>query len=232
MCDERLPSGFAGLPMGTKILAGVLLLLGITAAVLGIYFSAAYTQAKPVLMSSPDAAQQQVVAMMDEVCAGEFSKASAYILGNPSLGADREASGVAAAMIWDAFVESTAYELSGPCYVTDDGLAQDITFTCLDMSSVHKNLRQRAQSLLEQRIAAAEDTSAIYDENHEYREDVVNAVLEEAVAAALKEDATTITTTVAVCLKYENGKWMIVADQELLDVLFGDVLFYATSSEQ
>ena len=232
MSDERLSSGFAGLPVGTKILTGVFLVLGITAAVLAVYFSAAFTQAKPVLMSSSDAAQQQVVAMMDEVCAGEFSKASAYILGNPSLGVDREASGVAAAMIWDAFVESTAYELSGPCYVTDDGLAQNITFTCLDMSSVHKNLRQRAQSLLEQRIAEAEDTSAIYDENHEYREDVVNAVLEEAVAAALKEDATTITTTVAVCLKYENGQWMVVADQALLDVLFGDVLFYATSSEQ
>lgn len=232
MSEEKKLSLVAVQRIGTWILAGIFLAVGLTAAVLAVYFSATQTKEKPVLMSSSDAAQKQVISMMDALCAGQFDVASTYMTGDPSLGVDRAASDVAASMIWDSFVESTSYTLSGDCYVTDDGLAQNVTFTCLDMESVNKNLRERAQNLLKQRVEEAEDTATIYDENNEYREDVVTAVLIDAVEDALREDATMITTTVTVQLKYEDGTWWIEPDQELLDVFFGDVLFYATSSEK
>ena len=210
-----------------KIFAAVFLTIGICAVCLAVWFSAGFTNAEPALAVDPAPAQQQLQSMMDALCTGDFEQAASYMYGEPNLGIDREAGSEAAVIIWDAFVESTDYALVGQCYATQNGLAQDMTFTCLDVTSVNKNLRDRSQTLLKERVDRASDVSEIYDENNEYREDVVNHVLKEAIDAALAEDATTITTTITVYLKYENNCWWVVADQELLDVLFGDVLFYS-----
>ena len=227
MLGENKSTDERQLTVCTKILAAVFLVVGICAVCLAVYFSAGYTNAEPALAVDPALAQQQLQSMMDAFCDGDFAQAASCMYGTPELGVDREAGSEAAEIIWGAFVESTAYELVGQCYATQDGLAQDMTFTCLDMASINKNLRDRSQTLLKERVDRAGDVSEIYDENNEYREDVVNRVLKEAIYAALAEDATTITTTVTVYLKYENNRWWVVADQELLDVLFGDVLFYS-----
>ena len=210
-----------------KILAAVFLAVGICAVCLAVYFSACFTNAEPALAVDPAPAQQQLQSMLDALCDGDFEQAASIMYGTPELGIDREADSEAAQIIWEAFVDSTEYALVGQCYATQNGLAQDLTFTCLDMTSVNKNLRDRSQTLLKERVDRAADVSEIYDENNEYREDVVNRVLKEAIYAALAEDAVTVTTTVTVYLKYENDRWWVVADQEFLDVLFGDVLFYS-----
>ena len=74
---------------------------------------------------------------------------------------------------------------------------------------------------------AAEDTSEIYDENNEYRTDLVNEVLRQAVTDALEEDRQYLTTEITIYLKYQNDQWWVQADQALMDALFGDVLFYS-----
>jgi hypothetical protein len=95
----------------------------------------------------------------------------------------------------------------------------------MDITSVTAVLKDRSWTLLETRVAEADDPDDIYDENMQYREDVVLDVLYDAAAAALKEDAKTLTVDVTVNMVYQNEAWWIVADRNLLDAISGGILY-------
>lgn len=208
-----------------NIFSAMFALVGIGAAALAIYLCVSFADAKPMLLTPPDLARSKVVMLMNAVCDGDFDAASQPILGNPSLGVDREAADEVGVLIWDAYMESVSYELVGECYTTENGLAQDISFSCLDMTSVTQNLRERAQTLLEQRVEEAVDVSEIYDENNEYREAFVMDVLYDAAEDALKEDAREMTVELTVNLCFQDGTWWVVADNELMDAISGGILY-------
>ena len=146
------------------------------------------------------------------------------MLGQPELGVQAPQDAVGA-MLWDAYVDSLSYELVGQCYATESGLAQKIRFSCLDLQSVTANLKQTATEMLEQRVEAAEDVSQIYDENLEYREDVVMEVMEQAVRAVLEQYGKNVSVELVVALENRDGQWKILADTAFVDAVFGDVLF-------
>lgn len=211
-----------------KILAGflaaVFAVLGIATAALGIYVSFQSIGAEPVLLKTPNAAINQIALMLDKVQQGDYNGAGAMMQGTPDLGVDRAASDEVGVLIWEAFVDSFTYEIVGDCYATDSGVAQDLRITCLEIGSVTASLRERSQSKLEQRLAEAENISDVYDEQHNYREDVVMAVLYEAAQDALAEDAKTVTYELTVNLVHDEGHWWIIPDDELLKAISGGIL--------
>lgn len=212
--------------MGIKRFFAVLFAaVGLASAAAGIYIAMNFNQSVPRLLTPPISAQTKVVEMMDAVSGGDYDRASQVMLGNPSLGVDRQAGDKAGQMIWDAFQESITYELVGECYATNDGLAQDVVFSGLDIESVTVNLKSRSQALLEQRVREAENISDIYDENNDYREDFVMEVLYDAVAQALEEDAVVHSAELTIQLRYYEDEWWIVADNVLLDTISGGVLY-------
>ena len=206
------------------LLSAALLLVGLGAGALAVHIGMHYPGQKPILLAQPEAAIQQVTAMMEAVCDGDYDKASTYLLGTPSLGVAEPPDNPLGTLLWQAFLDSTEFSLVGECYTTDVGVAQNVSFTYLDADSVTANLRTRSQELLNQRVAEAEDVSEIYDENNEYLEEVVMEVLEEAVQKALREDAKTITVTLTVNLKYQEDNWWVVVDNALLDAFSGGFL--------
>ena len=208
-----------------KLLAAILALIGLSAAAAAVYLGITCRNSEPILLTPPDVPQGKVTAMMDAVCQGDYEAAAAFIYGTPDLGVNREASDEVGALIWEAFEDSISYELVGECYTTNQGLAQNVTFTCLDMTSVTASLRERSQEMLELRVAEAEDVSEIYDENNEYREDFVMAVLLDAAKDAIREDAAEKTLELTVYLNYQNGDWWVIADAALLDAISGGVLY-------
>ena len=209
-----------------KYIASILLAaVGLSAAAAAVHLCTQFVDAKPMLLTPPDVAQSKVVALMDAVSEGDYEKASQAIYGTPSLGVDREAADEVGVMIWEAFQDSISYELLGDCYTTEQGLAQNVSISCMDVTSVTVNLKERSQTLLEQRVAEAVDVSEIYDENNEYREDFVMAVLRSAVEDALKEDAREMTVELTVKLSYQDGSWWVVADEALLDAISGGILY-------
>ena len=199
--------------------------IGLVAAAAAIFLSMNYVDAKPMLLTPPDVARGKVIMLMNAVAEGNYEEASQAIYGTPDLGVDREAGDDVGVMIWDAFEGSVTYELKGDCYTTDQGLAQDLSVTCLDVTSVTANLKERSQKLLEQRVKEAEDVSEIYDENNDYREDFVMEVLHDAVADALEEDAKMMTVELTVKLSYQDGKWWVVADEALYNAISGGILY-------
>lgn len=207
------------------LFSAALLLVGIGACALAIHIGQNYTAAKPILLAPPQAAIQQVTDMMDAVCDGDYEKASTYLLGSPSLGVAEPTDNPLSTLVWEAFLDSTEYALFGECYTTDVGLSQNITYTYLDPTSVMVNLKERSQELLNQRVEEAEDVSEIYDENNDYKESVVMDVLREATRDALQEDAQLVTISLTINLKYQDGTWWIVVDDQLLDAFSGGILY-------
>jgi len=177
----------------------------------------------PVLVSVPENASERLSQTFDSICSGDYASAEALIYGHPSLGVDREPEDEVSRLIWNAFVESLSYELVGECYATEDGLAQDVTFHSMDISSVTVNLRERSRGLLEQWVEEAEDMTLIYDENHEYREDLVMEALKQATQSALAEDAKYQTDTITVRLIFRDGQWWVLSDDAFLEAISGRI---------
>ena len=199
--------------------------IGLGAAAAAIFLCMKFVDAKPMLLTPPDVARSKVIMLMNAVAEGNYEEASQAIYGTPDLGVNREAGDEVGIMIWDAFEGSLTFELVGDCYTTDQGLAQKVSVTCLDVTSVTANLKERAQTLLEQRMEAASNVSEIYDENNEYWEDFVMAVLNDAVKDALEEDAKQMTVELTVNLSYQDGKWWVVADEALFNAISGGILY-------
>lgn len=207
----------------TKVISALFALVGAAVAAFAVYLSFEYMNASPVLLGTADAAKSSVVQVFDTVCAGEYDAAGAMMYGKPVLGVDREASDEVGALVWDAFVQSLSYELVGDCYATDSGVAQNVRFSCLEIGSVTENLRQRSQDLLAQRVADAQDVSEIYNENNEYREELVMEVLYIAAEQALQEDAKTTSAEFTVNLIYHEGQWRVVPEDAMLRAISGGI---------
>lgn len=205
----------------SALFAGV----AVCAAAAAVCLSFTSLDADPVLTSPPAEAQNRVLEFMDAVCDGDYDQVSEYIAGTPNLGLDRDAADEVGELLWESYTDSLTYSVMGSCYATDTGIAQKVSLTGLDITSVTAVLRDRSQALLEQRVAEAEDANDVYDENNDYREDFVMEVLYDAAEQALKDDAQKLTVEFTINMVYQNDQWMVVADNELLDAISGDILY-------
>lgn len=208
----------------SKFLSFLFGIVGCGAAAAGIILSFICMHASPVLVRQPEAALQQAESLLEAVCQEDMGKASSLLYGTPSLGADRDPADEVGNLLWDAFISSMDYELTGECYATDSGVALDATVTALDLNSVTATLKDRSQVLLEQRMAAAKDADDIYDENGDYREDFVMQVLYDSAVAALEADAKLVTKNITMSLVYDDGQWWIMPESTLMDAISGGIL--------
>lgn len=198
-------------------IVGLVLMLGTTALCL-------MSLDEPVKLTEiPQGAQACSEEMMAAIDAGDFAAAAKRMYGQPDLGVEGTPADAAGAVVWNAYLESISYEFAGNCYATDSGLARDVSITTLDIPSVTEKLNSRASALLTQRVNAATEMAQLYDEENNFRADLVAEVLEEALNQAIAEDAKTVTREVTLNLIYRDGQWWVVPDQALLTALTGGV---------
>lgn len=208
----------------SKIFAALFAVLALVVGTAGVYVSFRYMDAEPQLVGEPTAARQRVESVIDAICQADYPLVSSQLYGCPELGLDRDAADDVGKLIWKAFRESQSYELMGQCYATDSGVAQNVRLTCLDMRVITESLRERSRVLLEQRVEQAEDLSEVYDENYEYREDVVMDVLYDAAVQALEDDPATMTLELTINLVHEKDQWWVVLDSALLEAISGGIM--------
>ena len=204
-----------------KNIAAAFAVAGIVLALSTVVLSLCQLRTSPVLLSASEEASNTAQELMDALQQGDFSHGETLLYGTPSLGADRQPADAVGQLIWDAFVKSIDYRFQGELYTTDSGLAQDVSITTLDILSVTNPLKNRSESLLEERVQKAEDVSQIYDGNNEYREEFVMQVLYDAASAILQKEARFVTTEVTLNLVYYQNRWWVMPDQALLRVISG-----------
>ncbi len=178
--------------------------------------------AEVVLREVPQEAQSCVQEMMDALAAGDFTAASRNMYGQPDLGAGTRPEDEMGALVWDAFLDSISYEFTSECYADDSGIYRDATITVLDIPSVTSQWQGGVHTFLTADVQAAQDMAEIYDENNNFRADLVDKVILEAVEQSLKEP-NWITENVTLKLVYRDDAWWVVPDEALLQVLTGGV---------
>lgn len=179
--------------------------------------------AKPMLAEAPDGAVRCVEDLQAAVNAGDFQAISQTFYGQPELGAEGIPDQSAGIMVWDAFKASLSLELRGECYASNSGICYDAVITALDIPSVTGAISTHAHALLSQRVASAQDMSELYDENYDFRQDLVAEVMNEAVIRALAENSQLVTREVTLKLVCQDGAWRIAADAALLELLSGSL---------
>lgn len=203
--------------------SGLFAALGILLAAGALAAALCSLNASPLLLRTPVGAVRTAEAMLDAVCEGDYAAAGGMMYGSPDLGADRDAADEVGVLIWEAFVDSLSYEIVGSCYATDTGVAMDVELTGLNIGSVTANLGERSMAMLEQRVSEAEDVSEIYDENNDYREDFVMAVLADAAREALAEDAKEDRWEFTLNLVSQEGQWFIMPEQPVIHAISGGI---------
>ena len=204
-----------------KIPAAILLVLALLAAGLGWTVSFAARDAEPILISQPEEAKQTVRNLLEAARTGDFSGAAACMVPGTDLGEAREPETQVGKLLFQAFQASFTYKIMGDCYASDAGVSLDVTVSYLDFDSVISSLGDRASRLLSRRIGQAESMEEIYDDNNEYREDLIGEVLNQAMAQALEEDARQVTESITVRLAFEAERWRVVPDGDVLRVISG-----------
>ena len=154
---------------------------------------------------------------------GDLTAAAQLIYSQPALGAEGTPADPETAAVWNAFVNSISFTYTGKCRAADSGLTRTASVTALDVVSVTEKLPERAQSLVNQKIASAESITDVYDESGSFREELVTQILQQALEQCLTEDAGMITREVTVKLISRDGKWWVVPDQALLQTLSGAI---------
>lgn len=206
-----------------KFFSAILGFVGIAILVFTMILCFVSLDAETVLLTPPGDALERAETMMDAVAAGDYAVAGQQMYGQPDLGAGREPADAVGQLVWDAFIGSISYEFVGDCYATDSGISQNVSITSLDLSIVMSNLKPRVNTLLNERIAQATEMSQLYDEENNFRQDLVDEVLQQAMTAAVREDAEVVTREVTLSLAYRDGQWWVVPDGALLSAISGGV---------
>lgn len=175
------------------------------------------------LVETPKEAALCSAEFMGAIEAGDFSAAAKRMYGQPELGAQTPPTDAASAQVWDAFLGSISYVFQDSCYATDTGIARKVSVTALDIPSVTENLDARVHALLSQKVASATDMAQLYDESNNFRPELIDQVMAEALSQALDQDARTVTREVTLNLVHRDGQWWVVPDGALLQLLSGGV---------
>lgn len=206
---------------GFSVVFGI---LGGLMAIFTIFLSLTSLHAEPVLIRSSEGVRNCVRQMLDAVCDGDYAAAGAYIYGAPKVQSGAETESESGKLIWDAFIDSLDYELVGDSFLSSQGMSQKVKLHRLEFSSVTEKLPNRSQALLTKRVEEATDVSEIYGTGTSYREDFVMGVLRDATLDALREDSQYVDQEIVLNLIYDQGRWWVLADQQLMNAISGGVV--------
>lgn len=151
----------------------------------------------------------------------DFEALESCIYGQPDLGLAGEPEDALSRMVWELVQLNLEFSWSGDCYLKDAVLCRDAEVRYFDVTSVTENLQTRAHALLTQRVEAATDMAELYDEGGEFRQDLMDQVIQAALTQACLEDVKAVTVPVTVELVHRDGRWWMIPDEALLTALSG-----------
>ena len=151
---------------------------------------------------------------------GELTAVAEMLYGNPDLGVDRPLSGEAAA-VWEIFRKGISCELTSDFYVDGSSFAVDAVITVPELESIPDSITEHGKRLLDEKIAAAEKMAELYDENGDFRQDLIDEIMAQAVALSFAEEPETLTFETTFGFTYQGNRWYVVPDSAFMRALSG-----------
>lgn len=206
-------------PIPAAALCALALLAALTAVLLCRFGGGA-----PVLLRQSGESAETAVSFLDALCGGDYDAADALLAGESTLGLQTLPDSDEGAALWSLLTESWSYTLSGSCEQDGTTATQNVEFTSLDLSAMLEGLDEDIAAALAERVENAALSSDIYDENGDYLEEVVMQAYSEALAArCAAAEGSCVTHDLTLTLTYMDGAWRVVADEALVNALFGSI---------
>jgi hypothetical protein len=158
-----------------------------------------------------------MVALLEE---GNLTAVSEKLYGNPDLGVRQNLTGEAAA-VWEIFCEGISCELVSDFYVNGTSFCVNAVMTVPKIASITDSVTTHAKTLLDERIAVAEKMDELYDENNEFRKDVIDEVMAQAVERSFAEETEVLTYETTFGFVSRENQWYVVPDAAFLRALSG-----------
>ena len=196
---------------------GIVLMLG--SAV--VCFVAKDANAK--VLETPNEAIACADQLIEKLDSGDLAGAAALMYGQPDLGVAEAIGDSASAMLWETYLEDLSCTASSKLHLSGTDFVRNITIQVLDVTSITGSVQARARVLLEQQVAAATDMAQLYDAENNFRKELVDQVMQQALEQAIREDAKHLTCETSFKVIYRDGQWWAVPDPALLKALNGIV---------
>ena len=167
--------------------------------------------------------QQSVEGFFDSVCEGDFKKADTY-LGDVSISMKEEVTDGFSKKLLQYLKESYRYEITEKAKTDSLNASQTVIFTYLDFSLLTDDLRARSSKIGQKYLAEHNETYTETTDNTSILTDEgANLVAEEALDSVMKKNPEKYYTseTFDIRMKYQNGKWIILIDNELFEAISG-----------
>ena len=205
-----------------RIFSAVSGILGAAVMVFSMLLCLFSLDAEPKLKELPEGAVACAQQLQQAVAKADYEAISQCLYGQPDLGAQVQMTDAAGQALWEAFADSLSLTYEGSCYATNSGIGCNAVVTSLDVAAVAESLSSRAHALMTARVAQAENMEELYDESNNFRADLVEEVLQQAMAQAM-EAGETVKRNVTLTLVCEDGRWYAAADGAFLQAISGGV---------
>lgn len=195
-------------------IAGLILMLGTT----GLCLTSLDASVK--LTEVPQEAVQCAKELQQALAEGNLAAAGQKLYGQPDLGVDGGLTGEAAA-VWEKFRTGISCEFISDYYVSGSDIAIDAVVTVPDIASITDSLQDHALTQMNERIAAATEMAELYDGENNFRVELIEEVMAQAVELSFAEAPEMLTYETTWTLVSRDGQWWVAPDQALLKALAG-----------
>ena len=203
----------------------VILALVITHLAVLLIAGAAFVCLQPErvpLILSDDAPENTLSAFFTALKAQDWEAASECVSDSSSFSPGTELSDDYSRRFWQAQRGSWEFEITGDFVAEGRDLTRTVKVTSLQFKNAEAFIRDSVQSGLAASVEAAVLKSEVYDENGDYREDLVRGYLDKAVAEYLRRPSEEAAVCeVKVRMSHGEDGWKIDPDKSLVEALTG-----------
>ena len=208
--------------------AVLFMLLAFAAALLAVWLcvrprpqTPAASVPAPVSAGAPEASDAVFEEFFSCLARKDWTGADGCLTGG-SLGLDGTPEDPTALRLWQAQRDAWRFVPAGEPTLSDGYLLARWKVSTLDYSTLPGAVRPLVNELLARAAEAASLKSEIYDENGEYRQELLMSSLDSALDTVLQDAGAFLTEReVAVRAEAVDGRWRIRPDAELLRALTG-----------
>lgn len=208
-----------------KVLPATLSILFAAAAFLTFIYGAAAGEAKLDPEGDP---AEAVHGFFDNITSGNYSEACKYLNGYSDIGLDYQSDDSQARVFYDALIASYAVSYNDEPVINNTKAVQYVDFTYLNLKAFSEGLQAETDAVLEEMVKASDNPNAMYDENDNYLPEVTESAYTEALNRHIQSVGSYYETkhlSVNTEYDYNTGKWLIAADNELFNVLSGNMAY-------
>ncbi len=197
-----------------QVFAGLLAALGTVLMVLSLVWCFGNLNKPAQVAQLPQGLEQCAQDLETALESGDLQSFQGLLYGQPQLGI--EPGDAQTENFWKVFCGGITWEYTGEFSPAASGYTRTATVSVPDIQALAGTIGPRARQILEQTMAAATLREELYDEAGNFRQELMDKALEQAVQEALAAQPQLRQYQGSVRFVSQDGRWQALPDQGLM----------------